>query len=120
MIGITLASLDCCAEWLYTDGLQHGDFIEVQLAARLFPFDVKFRHGPAEFVSNSDDHAFAVVVLLEAQQDDPYSAPLALALMGHMVRLGDHEGADEQFRRLYRLAPHSEIVKEFLSRRRDP
>lgn len=118
--GIALALLNGGAEYFYSQGFKTASLDKLYLSARLFPWDFKYRNGPAEFAAGLDDAAVAVRVLSQAQITEPYSAALAFWLMNHMIRIGDHEGASQQFARLYRLAPNSEIVKQLLARRRDP
>lgn len=96
------------------------DLGKLQLAAWLFPFDVRYRVGPAQLVLNSDDDALAIPILRDAQRQEPYSAVIAAGLMAHMMRAGDQYGASEQFYRLVHVAPNAAVTKAMLATRRDP
>lgn len=117
---IGLAVFYCFGEYFYTRGVSQQRLSDVELAARLFPFDQRFRHGAAELYLNSSDDALAIRVLSQAQIDEPNSSIIAGALMIHMSRVGDMEGAGAQFYRLVHLAPNAEMVKTMLAHRRDP
>lgn len=90
------------------------------MAARLFPFDVRYRIGPAQLVLNSTDDAAALAIIGDVQRGEPNSPTLAYAMMMHALRLGDQAEASEQFYRLVHLAPNAAITKALLSGRHDP
>lgn len=116
--GIAIALSSCGAEWLYTFGVTNHHLGALQLAARLFPIDQRYRDGPSELFINGGDDREAIAILRREQLRDPNSPVLAASLFVHLMRVGDNIGASVEFATLYRLAPKSEMVKSLLANRR--
>lgn len=116
-----LALANAAAEWCYTRGLETNNLVLCVAASKLFPFDYRYRHAPAELVVKDGNPIIAVPLLRAALRDDPYNVVFNYSLMLYGVALGDQEMVSQQFALLYRLAPRSQAMRELLKRRRmDP
>ena len=109
--GIAIALSNGFAAWYFGQGILHGDPRKLELAARLFPFESRYRNGIAWYWMGTKDHAKAIEAMLAAQKHDPYSPQLAIGLVAHFVQSGQNDKAQAEFQWLERLAPNSRAVK---------
>lgn len=90
---------------------------QLERSAALFPFDYRFRIGPAELVISGPSDALTVDVLIRTLKTDPNEPILLTALMLHQYARGDRLASERTFRRMYQLAGKSELMRAVLASR---
>lgn len=110
----------CSAEELYSEGHARLDLDRLELAARLFPFNPRYRRGPAELAMRWPSDALTVDLFRQAVVYDPNELWLWEFLVVHSIRRGDMKTAEWAIANAYRVAPHSQFWKAVLVRRPDP
>ncbi len=119
-IGLAWSCAYCFAEYAYTQGRLTLDYDKIELAQRLFPFEHRFRMGPAELAADGPSDSLSVELILRTLRTDPYEPDLLTALFLHQQVRGDRIAAERTFRRLYEVAPHSDLVRNVLATKKMP